>query len=199
MNTLIEAFVAPIVMAAASLNVSKGDMPETITETYAGDFNHIKNNVNTLIDLMKSLLAEINGLILAVKKGQLEKRGNTGRLCRRLARIGGRHEQRHQSVCRADQRDDELSRTHCQGDIPQELDIAYQGDFNTIKTNLNTLIQTMNQLLQEINGLIVAVQAGRLTTRGNTSGLSANGRILSSALITCWSVCQAHRHGRRHD
>ncbi len=170
-NTLIEAFVAPIVMAAASLErISKGDMPETITETYAGDFNHIKNNVNTLIDTMKSLLAEINGLILAVKKGQLEKRGNTERFVgdwREL--VVGMNNVIEAFVAPISVTTSYLERI-AKGDIPQELDIAYQGDFNTIKTNLNTLIQTMNQLLQEINGLIVAVQAGQLTTRGNTSG-----------------------------
>ncbi|OQX05761.1 MAG: hypothetical protein BWK80_51720 [Desulfobacteraceae bacterium IS3] len=50
-NDLIEAFVSPINMTAACIDrISKGDIPEKITAEYRGDFNRIKNNLNTLID-----------------------------------------------------------------------------------------------------------------------------------------------------
>ena len=50
-NNVIDAFVTPINMAAASLDrISKGDMPEQITEIYQGDFNKLKNNLNQLIN-----------------------------------------------------------------------------------------------------------------------------------------------------
>lgn len=49
-NTVIDAFVAPINMTAESLDrLSRGDIPELITEEYKGDFNTIKNNMNQLI------------------------------------------------------------------------------------------------------------------------------------------------------
>lgn len=169
-NALIEAFVAPIMMTAASLErISKGDMPETISTMYAGDFNQIKHNMNTLIDTMKSLLTEINGLIEAVKNGQLDKRGHTENFVgdwRELV-VG------MNNVIEAFAGPVSVTATYleriAQGDIPTELDVEYQGDFNTIKTNLNTLIRTMSSILQEINRLIVAVQAGQLAMRGNTA------------------------------
>jgi signal transduction histidine kinase/DNA-binding NarL/FixJ family response regulator/HAMP domain-containing protein len=50
-NNVINAFVLPINMAAASLDrVSKGDIPEQITEEYQGDFNKLKHNLNQLIN-----------------------------------------------------------------------------------------------------------------------------------------------------
>lgn len=49
-NTVIDAFVTPINMAAASLDlISKGDIPDQITEEYRGDFNQLKYNLNQLI------------------------------------------------------------------------------------------------------------------------------------------------------
>ncbi len=49
-NTVIDAFVMPINMAAASLDlISKGDIPDQITEEYRGDFNQLKYNLNQLI------------------------------------------------------------------------------------------------------------------------------------------------------
>ncbi len=50
-NAVIDAFVTPINKAAASLDlISKGDIPEQVTEEYQGDFNKLKNNLNQLIN-----------------------------------------------------------------------------------------------------------------------------------------------------
>ena len=56
-NEIIEAFVAPINVTAEYVDrISKGDIPEPITDVYKGDFNEIKNNLNQCIDVMKGLL-----------------------------------------------------------------------------------------------------------------------------------------------
>jgi len=49
-NRLIEAFVTPFSVTEKRLDrLSKGDIPEKIAETYKGDFNEIKNSLNSLI------------------------------------------------------------------------------------------------------------------------------------------------------
>ncbi len=51
MNRVIDAFAAPMNVTAEYLDrISKGDIPEKITESYHGDFNEIKNNLNLLIE-----------------------------------------------------------------------------------------------------------------------------------------------------
>ena len=46
-NSLIEALLAPFNVAAEYVDrISKGDIPEKITEKYSGDYNKIKNNIN---------------------------------------------------------------------------------------------------------------------------------------------------------
>ena len=50
-NDLIDAFVRPITLASDYLDrMSRGDIPEKIMDEYQGDFNNIKNNLNSLID-----------------------------------------------------------------------------------------------------------------------------------------------------
>jgi methyl-accepting chemotaxis protein len=52
-NRLVDAFVAPINTTASYLDrISRGDIPNRISETYQGDFNEIKNNLNALINAM---------------------------------------------------------------------------------------------------------------------------------------------------
>ena len=73
-NRLIEAFVRPINVTASYVDrISKGDIPEKITDTYYGDFNETKNNLNLLIDAMNKatdIAKEIAGgnLLLDVKE-----------------------------------------------------------------------------------------------------------------------------------
>jgi methyl-accepting chemotaxis protein len=55
-NDLIEAFVTPIDVTASHIaSISKGDIPPKIIDTYNGDFNEIKINLNVLIDAMNEV------------------------------------------------------------------------------------------------------------------------------------------------
>ena len=55
-NQLIDAFVRPINVTAEYVDrISKGDIPNKITDDYKGDFNEIKNNLNMLIESMNEV------------------------------------------------------------------------------------------------------------------------------------------------
>ena len=70
-NDLIDAFVVPINITAEYIDrISKGDIPEKITDKYNGDFNEIKNNLNMLIDAMN----EITNLAREIASGNLTVR-----------------------------------------------------------------------------------------------------------------------------
>jgi len=52
-NAILDAVITPLNVAANYVErISKGDLPPQITDTYHGEFNAIKNNLNTLISAM---------------------------------------------------------------------------------------------------------------------------------------------------
>ena len=52
-NAILDAVITPLNVAANYVDrISKGDLPPQITDTYHGEFNMIKNNLNTLIRAM---------------------------------------------------------------------------------------------------------------------------------------------------
>jgi methyl-accepting chemotaxis protein len=56
-NNTLDSVVAPIHMAASYVDqISKGEIPTKITDTYNGDFNEIKNNLNKCIDGLQGLV-----------------------------------------------------------------------------------------------------------------------------------------------
>jgi methyl-accepting chemotaxis protein len=56
--------------------ISKGDLPPAITDNYNGDFNEIKNNLNTCIEAIRGVVGEVVGLEGAASEGVLTKRGD---------------------------------------------------------------------------------------------------------------------------
>ncbi len=57
-NDILDAVIAPLNVSARYVDlISKGEIPAQITDTYNGDFNLIKNNLNTLIVAMNEITA----------------------------------------------------------------------------------------------------------------------------------------------
>jgi methyl-accepting chemotaxis protein len=85
-NRTLDAVVNPLNVAADYVaRISKGDMPEQITDEYRGDFNAIKNNLNILIqaiDTITQAAQEVAGGNLTV---QLTERSANDELMRSLS------------------------------------------------------------------------------------------------------------------
>jgi methyl-accepting chemotaxis protein len=55
-NSVLDAVIGPLKFSAGYIDrISKGDIPPQITDTYHGDFNLIKDNLNTLIVAMNDI------------------------------------------------------------------------------------------------------------------------------------------------
>ena len=64
-NDLIDAFVSPInIMAEYMERIGRGEIPPVITDTYYGDFNEIKNSINSCIGGLGGLVEGKNTLAL---------------------------------------------------------------------------------------------------------------------------------------
>jgi len=60
-NSTLDAVIFPLNVAAEYVdNIAKGSIPAKITDHYSGDFNVIKNNLNTCIDALEGLIEEMS-------------------------------------------------------------------------------------------------------------------------------------------
>jgi methyl-accepting chemotaxis protein len=67
-NEILDAVISPLNVAAQYIDqISKGDLPPQITTAYHGDFNTIKDNLNSLISAME----EITGAAEEIANGNL--------------------------------------------------------------------------------------------------------------------------------
>ena len=77
-NNTLDAVVGPLNTAADCVErISKGDIPEPITAHYNGDFNALKNNLNTCIAAVNRLVVDANMLAAAAADGRITERADT--------------------------------------------------------------------------------------------------------------------------
>ncbi|MCD4845525.1 MAG: methyl-accepting chemotaxis protein [Methanosarcinales archaeon] len=170
LNNILDAVISPLnVMAEYIDRISKGDIPDKITDEYKGDFNEIKNNVNLCIDSINAMTGDINDQVDASIKGKLDARIDT-------SKHGGDFKTVMQGI--NDTLDaiigplnvtaeyvDRISK----GDIPDKITEAYKGDFNEIKNNINLCIESINAMVSDINTQAEASLKGELDARIDTS------------------------------
>lgn len=77
LNATLDAIVKPLNMAATSVErIARGDIPAVITDAYNGDFNNIKDNLNTCITAINALVGDAQMLANAARKGEVSVRAD---------------------------------------------------------------------------------------------------------------------------
>ncbi|HSH72209.1 MAG TPA: methyl-accepting chemotaxis protein [Methylophilaceae bacterium] len=169
-NSTLDAVVGPLNVAANYVDrISKGDLPTKITDSYNGDFNDIKNNLNTCIDAVSNMVAEAKSLEKAAVEGRLAVRADASKYQGDFRKVVEGVNNCLDAVINplnvAAKYVDDISR----GAIPAKITDSYNGDFNTIKTNLNACIDAVNALVADANMLSQAANVGTLTSRADAS------------------------------
>jgi len=74
-NLALDNVIKPLNVTAEYMDrISKGDIPPKITDTYVGDFNEIKNNLNVCIDSISRLASDGQSLTQEMVEGKLTVR-----------------------------------------------------------------------------------------------------------------------------
>lgn len=175
-NGLIDAFVGPINVTAEYIErISKGSIPPKITDTYLGDFNEIKNNINNCIDVMDGLIGETSRLTGAIQEGKLDQRGNSENFDGSWGElISGVNSLVDAFVAPINIMAEYMERVG-RGEIPPAITDTYYGDFNEIKNSINSCIDGLGGLV-EGRDILHRMSQNDYTNKvtGNYLGIYAN-------------------------
>jgi len=168
-NDTLDAVIGPLNVAAEYVDrISKGDLPPKITDSYNGDFNEIKLNLNNAIDNIVALVEDANMLSRAAVEGKLATRADASRHQGDFRRIvAGVNDTLDAVIGPLKMAADYVDRIS-KGDIPPKITDNYNGDFNEIKNNLNVLVEAMNtvtSLAKEISGGNLLVEVRERSSR----------------------------------
>jgi methyl-accepting chemotaxis protein len=169
-NKTLDAVIGPLNVAAKYVDrISKGNIPERITDNYNGDFNEIKNNLNVCIDSINALVTDAAMLSQAAIEGKLATRADAtkheGDFRRIVQGVNDTLDAVIGPLNVAAGYVDRISK----GNIPEKITDNYNGDFNTIKNNLNLCIASVDALVADAIMLAKAAVEGKLATRADAT------------------------------
>jgi len=169
-NDTLDAVIGPLNVTANYVDrISKGDIPPRISDTYNGDFNTIKNNLNQCIDAVNAMVADAATLAKAAVEGKLATRADAARHQGDFRRIVQGVNDTLDSVIGPLNVTAEYVDKVAKGIIPPEITTIYQGEYNLIKINLNAMVRMMSELLAETDKIIKGAKDGQLDVRADAS------------------------------
>ncbi len=150
-NQTLDSVIGPLNVAAEYVDrIAKGDIPPRITDKYNGDFNEIKNNLNTAIDAVSLLVDDAVSLANAAIEGRLDKRAELTRHQGDFrAIIEGVNKTLDAIVDPINEAGNVLA-VMANGDLTMRMEGHYNGDHQKLKHNINTLGDSLSSLIAQV-------------------------------------------------
>jgi methyl-accepting chemotaxis protein len=169
-NLALDNVIKPLNLSSELMDrISKGDIPPKITDTYQGDFNDVKNNLNVCIDAIGRLVSDGVALTKAMLEGKLAVRVDVATHQGDFKKILEGFNLALDNVIKPLNVSSELMDRISKGDIPPKITDAYQGDFNEVKNNLNVCIDAIGRLVSDGVALTQAMLEGKLAVRSDAA------------------------------
>ncbi len=150
-NNTLDAVIGPLNVAADYLDrIAQGALPPQITDDYQGDFNTIKNNLNTAIGAVNALVSDAAMLAEAAVSGNLSARADASRHQGDYRRIVDGFNGTLDAVIGPLERLKQIMVALSRGDLTQKLDGDYQGDFAVLQQAVNASLAQLAEIIEQV-------------------------------------------------
>ncbi len=157
MNKTFDAVVAPLNIAAKYIDkISKGDLSTQITETFNGDFNSLKGNLNICISAINSLIAEVDGIAMSAVEGSLSFRADISQYHGDYKKIIEGFNKTLDAMNNPILEGVEALKVLADGDFTVSIESQYKGDHAKIKESINAMSNSISLALSDVSDAISA-------------------------------------------
>ncbi|WP_296560902.1 methyl-accepting chemotaxis protein [uncultured Acetobacterium sp.] len=151
-NDTLDAMVGPLQGAATYIDrISKGDIPPMITDAYKGDFNDLKNNLNTLIDAVNTMIEDAGLLTQAAIEGHLTTQADTDKFSGAWKELVSGMNDILVEVAKPTNEVMTVMEAISNGNLQVLVTGSYQGDFNRLKESVNNTATRLDAIIGEIS------------------------------------------------
>ncbi|MFZ6031122.1 MAG: MCP four helix bundle domain-containing protein [Chloroflexota bacterium] len=182
-NNTLDAVIGPLNVAAEYMErIAKGNIPQPISDTYHGDFNEIKNSLNTCIAAVNLLVADADLLARAGVEGKLSTRADATRHDGDFRRVVEGVNHTLDAVIGPLNIAAGFVDQIAQGVIPPPITDKYNGDFDALKNNLNRLSERLRAMLSEVGASAANLNAAAAEILAATTQQAAGSSEQSAAI-----------------
>ncbi|MGC4114529.1 MAG: methyl-accepting chemotaxis protein [Myxococcales bacterium] len=183
LNALVEAFVAPIRVTADYVGrISRGEIPEKITDAYEGEFNSIKANLNTCIDAVRAMIADANLLSAAAVEGRLSTRADASKHEGDFRRIVEGVNRTLDAVLGPIHVATEVLRRLADQDLRARVTGEFQGDHARIKDAVNQTASALHDALATVAEAVEQVASASEQIAATSQSVSQGASEQASAI-----------------
>jgi methyl-accepting chemotaxis protein len=167
-NQMLDAILIPIGEGNRILDqIAHGKIDELIAQTYRGDHEKMKQNVNGIADMLRKFQSELGKLTESSRQGQLEKRGDPAMFQGAYAEvIKGVNEMLDAILLPIGEGNRVLDQI-ARGKVDELIAQTYKGDHEKMKQNINGIAVVLQKFEAELAKLVEFSRQGQLERRGD--------------------------------
>nr|MBP7656365.1 HAMP domain-containing protein [Pseudoxanthomonas sp.] len=181
-NNTLDALIGPLNVAADYVDrIAKGAIPARITDTYNGDFNTLKNNLNTAIDAVNGLVADAVMLAQAAVDGHLATRADASKHQGDYRRIVDGVNSTLDAVIAPINEVKRVMVALSGGDLTQKITDDYAGDFQVLQNAVNDSMDKLAEIIEQVRGAADALTnaAGQVSATAQSLSQSSSEQAAS--------------------
>ena len=176
-NDTLDAVIGPLNVAAKYVDdISKGNIPAKITDTYNGDFNTLKNNLNTCVEVVNALVADAGMLVQAAVEGRLQTRADASKHQGDFRKIvQGVNDTLDAVIGPVNEAAQVLEKVAAR-DLTARMLGNYAGDLAKIKDSMNLAVENLESALSQVGEATeqVAGASGQISSGSQSLAQGAN-------------------------
>ncbi|OGU14960.1 MAG: chemotaxis protein [Geobacteraceae bacterium GWC2_53_11] len=166
-NKMIDALVTPMRLAGNALDeIAHGKLPPFVIDDFQGEYNKIKQNINTLLAILYGMHGETEHLISSVSQGKLKTRGNDWDyegIWKEL--IGGMNTALDAVIAPINEAGAVLDRL-AHYDLKARMNGKYRGEHAAIRKAMNATAESLNESISNVSETVGLVsEVGKQITR----------------------------------
>ena len=183
MNDTVDAFVRPIKLVTDYVGqIGDGNIPATITEEYKGDFNEIKESLNSCIGAVNGLLDETNTLIMAGQTGDLKLRGKASSFSGSWGELLQGINTLLDAIVEPINEAKGILELMSKGDLTKLVTGSYEGDHAVVKDAINNTLNSLNDILGQVAMAGDQITSGSRQVSDSSQSLSQGATEQASSL-----------------
>jgi methyl-accepting chemotaxis protein len=166
-NNMIDALVTPMRLAGDALEeVAHGKLPPFVIDDYRGEYNRIKENINSLLAILYGMHGETEHLISSISQGKLKTRGNDWDyegIWKEL--IGGMNTALDAVIAPINEAGAVLERL-ARYDLKARMNGKYRGEHAAIRKAMNTTAESLHESISQVSETVGLVsEVGKQISR----------------------------------
>jgi methyl-accepting chemotaxis protein len=166
-NKMIDALVTPMRLAGSALDeIAHGKLPPFVIDDFQGEYNKIKQNINTLLAILYGMHGETEHLISSVSQGKLKTRGNDWDyegIWKEL--IGGMNTALDAVIAPINEAGAVLDRL-AHYDLKARMNGKYRGEHAAIRKAMNATAESLHESIANVSETVGLVsEVGKQITR----------------------------------